>query len=125
MPQGVATAVDVQFSQDKSKVKIEDPNGSGAWSKLVGPLTEPAAKINTEKGSALLGADVSFIYQGATTGSPPTPMPPFTSSIKLEPKPDIKLINNTACLLEGDFAEDAYGNILKVSDVSKKLTVGA
>ncbi|WP_299002141.1 hypothetical protein [uncultured Shewanella sp.] len=123
MPQNVATAVAVQLSQTKLAA---DTNGSGAWSILVGPLTEPALKIKTEKGPALLAADVSLIYMGgAAAGSPPVPITPVTSSIKLEPKPDTKLINNTKCLLEKDVAQDTYGNILEVSDVSAKLKVGA
>ena len=122
MPKGVSTTVAVQLSQAKLPA---DTNQSGAWAILVGPLTEPAPKITTEKGPALLAADVSLIYMGgAVAGRPPMPIAPVTSSIKLQPKPDNKMINNTKYLLEKDAVQDAYGNVLKVSDVSAKLTVG-
>ncbi|NQY38094.1 MAG: hypothetical protein HRT37_24740 [Alteromonadaceae bacterium] len=59
-----------------------DTNQSGAWSILVGPLTEPAPKITTEKGPALLAADVSLIYMiGAVAGRPPMRLHPLRATL--------------------------------------------
>ena len=123
MSRGVATAVAVELSQKKLDA---DTNTSGSWSILVGPITEPSSKINTEKGAALLSADVLLIYLGGTIKgtSPPASIPPVISSIKLTQPENTKLIHNQKCLLENDKKEDDHENCLKVSDVSAKLKVG-
>jgi len=119
MGKKIATNVEAVPSSQKHP---GDGNKTGSWQAAGAPIKSPAQKIKTENGPALFNAKANFIYNGGSNGAPAVPLPPIPSMVDLQAKPSKVVEAGKPVLLEGDQLDDAFGNKLKVSVVSAKMS---
>lgn len=102
-----------------------DVNKTGSWQVMGVPIKELTLNLKTEKGEAIHSATATFSYIGGSTpGAPPVPLPPIPSSVQLKAKNTALTDSGKSVLVDGDAAQDAFGNKLEVSDTSSKVETG-
>lgn len=116
-------AIDIKAIESNQKHPA-DINQTGSW-QLVGTLTlEKAEHLITENGSAIHSAIATFSYIRGSTPSPtgPVPLPPILAPpLQLKAQTTKLMSGGRSVLVEGDQAQDSFGNKLEVSQTSNRV----
>ncbi|MFF3335584.1 hypothetical protein ACFYWX_39655 [Streptomyces sp. NPDC002888] len=91
---------------------------AGTWQVTPGqPVTVTAGKLRVDTRPVVLGASCGFAFAPSPTGSP---LPP--STVSANAKNTRLRCDGRPVLLDGDTAQDSYGNTLKATDPGRLRT---
>ena len=117
-PPAVARVGDARATPSTSKNYPNDaaPTATGTWAATAPPVETPLPVPTSGTTALIAQASCTFLFTGKTSANTPFTSPP--SPVLLKPGSRVLRIGTAGPLVDGDTAEDTFGNTVSVSSTA-------